>query len=61
MIFTNHSYDPNVKTKVVYDGVLWHVLFIAAKKVEQDKQLLVNYGPGYWQIREIEPIELDQA
>lgn len=59
--FVNHSYDPNVKTKVVYDGALWHVLFIAAKKVEQDKQLLVNYGPGYWQMRGFEPIELDQA
>lgn len=59
--FVNHSYDPNVKTKVVYDGALWHVLFIAAKKVEQDKQLLVNYGAGYWQMRGLEPIELDQA
>lgn len=58
--FINHSYDPNVNSKLLYDGVLWHVLFTAAKNVDRNKQLFFNYGSGYWCIRGIEPIKLDE-
>lgn len=56
--FINHSYAPNVSQKTFFDGVIWHIIFVAAQRIEKDQQLFMNYGKGYWQAREIEPIDL---
>lgn len=58
--FINHSFVPNVCSISVYntnDG-LWHVMMHANKDIPKDAQLLTNYGIGYWNSRNIEPIDL---
>lgn len=59
--FVNHSYKPNVDCKMVYCDSMWHTLFIASEAIDKDSQLFINYGKGYWEAREIEPIELLRA
>lgn len=58
--FINHSYLPNVCSLSVYNEIdrLWHVMMLASKDIDQDTQLLTNYGTGYWDVREIVPIDL---
>lgn len=58
--FINHSAHPNVYSKLFYDGVLWHVVLLASKNIGPHKQLFIDYGDGYWQIRDLVPENLDQ-
>lgn len=58
--FINHSYMPNVCSHSIYnknDG-LWHVMMRANKDICQDAQLLINYDVGYWNTRNIQPVDL---
>lgn len=58
--FINHSYIPNVHSLSVYNTLdgLWHVMMHAKEDIPQDAQLLINYGPGYWQAKGVEPVDL---
>ncbi|CAN5122042.1 hypothetical protein BH09DEP1_BH09DEP1_3940 [soil metagenome] len=59
--FVNHSYKPNVATKLFFDGSMWHTILVAAGAIAQDKQLFINYTRGYWDVRGINPLDPDQA
>ncbi len=48
----NHSDDPNLKMKFVYQGGAWHVVYVARRHIRQGEQLLVSYGSSYWNNRE---------
>lgn len=50
--FANHSDDPNLETKFVFQGGAWHIIYVAKKKIPRGKQLLINYGSGYWRDRQ---------
>lgn len=56
--FINHSDKPNVISKQVYDGSMWHMILVASQNILQDKQLFIDYGTGYWEARGIKPIDL---
>ncbi len=49
--FANHSEDPNLEMKFVFQGTTWHVIYIACKEIKKGTQLLTNYGPNYWKYR----------
>lgn len=53
----NHSYNPNVIPVPMHGPDGSRMLYVACEKIKKDEQLLVNYGPGYWQTRG-EPEEL---
>lgn len=46
--FINHSYTPNVMPLPLYTPEGYRMLYVACEDIEQDEQLLVNYGSGYW-------------
>lgn len=56
--FINHSFYPNVKPLVVYSDDAWHMVYVAARKIKKDEQLLVNYGLGYWTPKSTRPVEM---
>lgn len=56
--FINHSSYPNVKPCIVYSGGAWHMIYVAAKPIKKDEQLLVDYGAGYWNVKTCKPVEL---
>lgn len=56
--FINHSYKPNLSEKIVFAKGLWHIVLIANQRIDQNAQLSINYGEGYWQVRNSEPIDL---
>ncbi|MBP6869350.1 SET domain-containing protein-lysine N-methyltransferase [Candidatus Babeliales bacterium] len=55
----NDGKDPNCVVKYILgsDG-LWHVCYIAEKNIKKGDQLLVSYGPGYWDTRKYKYQEL---
>ncbi len=55
--FINHSYRPNVVPVHIFTSEGPRMLYVAARDIEKDEQILVNYGQGYWRGRE--PEELD--
>ena len=34
---------------------MWHVVYVAKKKIKKGQQLLTYYGTQYWQDRQIVP------
>lgn len=48
----NDGKDPNCVVKYIpgSDG-LWHVCYIAQKDIKKGDQLLISYGPAYWETR----------
>lgn len=59
--FINHSFHPNLTSMTIYnpkDG-LFHVVLHAQTDLDKDQQLFVSYGRGYWESRDIEPIDLN--
>jgi len=50
--FINDGKDPNCVVKYIlgFDG-LWHVCYLALKDIKKGEQLLVSYGPAYWETR----------
>ena len=54
--FVNHSDEPNVETKFVFQGNSWHLIYVAKKEIKTGEQLFVNYGSGYWTTREKEDL-----
>jgi SET domain-containing protein len=49
MRFINHSPDSNVDVDhTLYKGQ-WVIFFRAARDIEKDEQLLINYGEQYWE------------
>ncbi len=58
--FVNHSYIPNIREEVVFAKGLWHIVFVARRRILADKQLFINYGPKYWEARNIKPLNLNE-
>lgn len=59
--FINHSFHPNLTSMTIYnpgDG-LFHLVFHAEENIAKDQQLFISYGRGYWESRNIEPIDLN--
>ena len=50
--FVNHSNRPNLLVHDAFQAGLHHTLFETAKTVTAGTQLLINYGPRYWEGRE---------
>lgn len=46
--FINHSYEPNVDVEIVPANDQWHIAFVANKPIEENEQLFIDYGRGYW-------------
>lgn len=57
--FVNHNDEANVKSKYIPVDDKWYLVYVAAKPIAKDEQLLVNYGPNYWQDK-TKPQILDQ-
>lgn len=49
--YVNHSNDPNLEGKWVYDRGLLHLLFYAKKEVPRGFELTIDYGTAFWQHR----------
>lgn len=49
----NDGRDPNCAVQYIlgFDG-LWHVCYLATKDIKKGEQLLISYGPAYWDTRE---------
>lgn len=71
--FINHSSSPNAAFKHVYLNGLWHVycvspilmfsssllcLQITNQAIGPNSQIVVDYGPSYWQGQGLEPVDL---
>ena len=56
--FINHSTYANVKPLTVYSDGQWHMIYVAARDIKKDEQLLVDYGAGYWTIKSCKPVEM---
>ena len=51
MRFVNHSDEPNLGMKFVFQDNAWHVIYVAKKEIAKGEQLLVSYGNQYWKNR----------
>lgn len=50
--FINDGQDPNCVAKYILGlDNLWHICYIAIKDIKKGDQLLVSYGPAYWNAR----------
>lgn len=60
--FVNDGKDPNCIVKYIIgrDG-LWYVCYLASKNIQKGEQLLVSYGPAYWDTRKYSYQELLDA
>ncbi len=57
--FVNDGRDPNCIVKyIIGNDRLWHVCYIAAKDIKKGDQLLISYGPAYWDTRQYKYQEL---
>ena len=50
--FINHSNTPNLKAYTVFDGEIYHIIFIAMQDIPAGSQLSFDYGPSYWKSRD---------
>jgi SET domain len=58
----NDGKDPNcIVEYIIGKDNLWHVCYLAAKDIKKGEQLLVSYGPAYWETRDYKYQELAQA
>lgn len=48
----NHSFSPNVKPEYAFFDGLYHVIFLSLRKIKKHEQLLYDYGPSYWYVRQ---------
>ncbi|MCK4499106.1 SET domain-containing protein-lysine N-methyltransferase [Candidatus Babeliales bacterium] len=49
--FLNHDGQSNIEGEYVYHKGLWHLIFIAARDIRAGDQLLLDYGPEFWEGR----------
>ncbi len=49
--FINHSNQPNLETRWIYDRGLMHLCFFAVKFIPKGTQLTFNYGKDFWKSR----------
>jgi len=50
--FINDGLEPNCQVQyLIGNDNLWHVIYIASKDIKKGEQLLVSYGPAYWESR----------
>jgi hypothetical protein len=55
----NDGIDPNCIVKYIIGlDNLWHICYIAAKDIKKGEQLLISYGPAYWDTRKYKYQEL---
>lgn len=57
--FINHNNNPNIKAMLVAHNNIWYMIYFTDKPIKKDEQLLIDYGPVYWKVRNIEPQTLD--
>ncbi len=58
----NDGKDPNcVVEYIVGSDDLWHVCYLALKDIKKGDQLLISYGPAYWESRDYVYQELAEA
>ena len=57
--FVNDGRDPNCIMRCIIgkDG-FWYVCYLAAKDIKKGEQLLISYGPNYWDTRKYKYQEL---
>ncbi len=55
--FINHTVrkHQNVGVQIVPRNNVWHVVYVAKKKIKKGQQLLTYYGTQYWRDRQIVP------
>ncbi len=49
MRFVNHGHSPNLRVEHTLHQNLWIIFFVAARDIEEDEELLIDYGEAYWQ------------
>lgn len=56
--FINHSDDPNLVVKLVFENNQWYVVYVVAngKEIGEGNQFTISYGAGYWKNREKVPL-----
>ena len=55
----NDGKDPNcIVTYIIGYDNLWHVCYVAQKNIKKGDQLLISYGPSYWDTRKYKYQEL---
>lgn len=47
--FINHSYEPNVTSRWIVINYLPRVVYFANRRIEKGEELLLDYGPYYWE------------
>lgn len=47
--FVNHSSFPNLLSRSIVVGKSARVFYFANRKIEKGEELLLNYGPDYWE------------
>lgn len=59
--FMNDGKTPNCMVKyIVGSDNIWHVCYVAAKAIKKGEQLLISYGPAYWDTRKYAYQELTE-
>lgn len=46
--FVNHDDKPNAEVRMMPQGGLWHVTYIATRPIKKGDQILTSYGQKYW-------------
>jgi len=58
----NDGKDPNCGVEyIIGQDNLWHVCYLVLKDIKKGEQLLVSYGPAYWDTRDYKYQELAEA
>lgn len=59
--FINHTIRKyqNVGVRIIPRNNLWHVIYIARKKINAGQQLVTYYGTDYWKDRQIVPTPIE--
>lgn len=50
--FINHHATPNLKACTVFDGKLYHIIFVTSEAINAGAQLFFDYGAAYWEGRQ---------
>lgn len=45
--FVNHRDNSNVANKFVFQGGVWHIIYVAERNIQKGEQLFVSYGSSY--------------
>jgi hypothetical protein len=46
--FINHSDEPNLEPVSVFQGGVFHIIFLASRPIQKGTQLCYDYGADYW-------------